>query len=144
MRAISLWQPWGSLIFARLKKFETRHWPTFYRGPLAIHAAQRPCPPIDDLLVELCCDTFGQNWRAELPRGRMLGIVDLVECKSTEAYDVDAIEQLCGNWAPGRYAWRLEEPRVFADPPLAKGRQSFFDWDHTLAVAVPPEQARLL
>ena len=41
MRAVSLWQPWASLIADGRKKVETRHWPMHYRGPLAIHATQR-------------------------------------------------------------------------------------------------------
>ncbi|MBP0020973.1 MAG: ASCH domain-containing protein, partial [Cyanobacteria bacterium SBLK] len=31
-KAISLWQPWASLIAMGRKKFETRHWSTDYRG----------------------------------------------------------------------------------------------------------------
>src|ERR1700694_3122793 len=42
MKALSLWQPWASLIAMGLKEFETRHWATSYRGPLVIHAAKRP------------------------------------------------------------------------------------------------------
>lgn len=41
MRAISLWQPWASLVVLGAKKIETRHWSTNYRGPLLIHAAKR-------------------------------------------------------------------------------------------------------
>ncbi len=39
MKAITLWQPWASLIAIGAKKIETRSWATKYRGPLAIHAA---------------------------------------------------------------------------------------------------------
>ncbi|HOV79542.1 MAG TPA: ASCH domain-containing protein [Bacillota bacterium] len=41
MKAISLWQPWASLVATGAKKIETRSWPTRHRGPLAIHAAKR-------------------------------------------------------------------------------------------------------
>lgn len=40
MKAISLWQPWASLVPAGAKPVETRSWSTSYRGPLAIHAAK--------------------------------------------------------------------------------------------------------
>jgi hypothetical protein len=40
IKAISLWQPWASLMALGLKRHETRHWPTAYRGPIAIHAAK--------------------------------------------------------------------------------------------------------
>lgn len=39
MKALTLHQPWASLIAVGAKKIETRSWSTSYRGPLAIHAA---------------------------------------------------------------------------------------------------------
>ncbi len=128
MRALSLWQPWASLCFTFLKKHETRHWGTDYRGPLAIHAAQKLVTDLNDQLLDLLCDEFGGHWARDLPRGRMLGIVDLTDCRATEALDVDAIDRLCGNFEPGRFAWRLDNPRLFEDPPEVKGRQGFFTW----------------
>lgn len=41
MKAISLWQPWATLIATGAKQIETRSWATSYRGPIAIHAAKR-------------------------------------------------------------------------------------------------------
>ncbi len=40
MKAITIWQPWASLIACGAKKYETRSWATNYRGPIAIHAAR--------------------------------------------------------------------------------------------------------
>ena len=42
MKALSLRQPWASLIANGHKTIETRTWRTRYRGPLAIHASMRP------------------------------------------------------------------------------------------------------
>lgn len=43
MKALTVRQPWASLIAAGVKTIETRSWSTKYRGPLAIHAgAWRP------------------------------------------------------------------------------------------------------
>ena len=44
MQAISLWQPYASLIAAKVKPFETRHWPAQSHRigqRIAIHAALR-------------------------------------------------------------------------------------------------------
>jgi hypothetical protein len=38
MKALSLIQPWASLIVLGEKRIETRSWPTRHRGHLAIHA----------------------------------------------------------------------------------------------------------
>lgn len=40
MKALTLTQPWATLVAIGAKKIETRSWKTDYRGPLAIHAAQ--------------------------------------------------------------------------------------------------------
>jgi hypothetical protein len=40
MRALTLHQPWASLVALGAKAIETRSWPTSHRGPLAIHAAK--------------------------------------------------------------------------------------------------------
>jgi hypothetical protein len=39
--ALSIRQPWASLIVAGLKPVENRSWRVRYRGPLLIHAGQR-------------------------------------------------------------------------------------------------------
>jgi len=41
VKALSLWQPHAHAIALGLKPYETRDWPTKYRGPLAVHAAKR-------------------------------------------------------------------------------------------------------
>jgi activating signal cointegrator 1 len=40
MKALTLTQPWASLVAIGAKRIETRSWRTPYRGPLAIHAAK--------------------------------------------------------------------------------------------------------
>lgn len=41
-KTITLWQPYATLVATGIKQYETRSWPTNYRGPLLIHAAKRP------------------------------------------------------------------------------------------------------
>lgn len=41
MKAITLHQPWASLVALGVKSIETRSWSTNYRGPLAVHASLR-------------------------------------------------------------------------------------------------------
>lgn len=40
MKALTVTQPWASLIAIGAKRIETRSWRSSYRGPLAIHAAK--------------------------------------------------------------------------------------------------------
>jgi len=36
LKALSLWQPWASLMALGVKRIETRSWQTQHRGPLII------------------------------------------------------------------------------------------------------------
>ena len=40
MKALSLTQPWATLVVIGAKRIETRSWHTSYVGPLLIHAAK--------------------------------------------------------------------------------------------------------
>lgn len=132
MKAISLWQPWASLWLSPMKIHETRHWKTSYRGPLLVHAAQRLVSDCGEEVDELCIKKFGACWRRELPRGALLGIVQLVSMISSDEFGPvmrpDSPNFLCGNWEPGRWGWqRDDEFYVLPHPIPYKGRQGFFD-----------------
>ena len=46
MKAITIWQPWATLLPLGVKLYETRSWATSYRGPIAIHAAALKLPQV--------------------------------------------------------------------------------------------------
>lgn len=131
MKAITLWQPWASLWCSPAKVHETRGWYTAYRGWLLVHAAKRK---LDDLaadeLDEIMDTYYGQHWGLEIPFGALVGMVNVVECVRTDqfpaSYD-DTEDGKCGDFYPGRYAWRRGEFRRFAKPIPYKGAQGFFD-----------------
>lgn len=50
--AISLWQPWASLMASGHKSIETRSWSTHLRGLVAIHAAKRWTLELATLLLD--------------------------------------------------------------------------------------------
>ena len=88
-RALTIRQPWASLIALGVKTIETRSWSTAYRGPLVIHAGKavpasgvlgfpvyrNPSPTMDGWFA-LDCKTGG--WLA-LPLGAVVAVVDLVD-----------------------------------------------------------------
>lgn len=49
MKALTLHQPWASLVALGAKMIETRSWSTKYRGPLAIHAGRGKADPTDPI-----------------------------------------------------------------------------------------------
>jgi hypothetical protein len=131
VRAISLWQPWASLRLSPMKIHETRHWRTDYRGPLVVHAAKKLVSRCDEELDELCIQQFGPYWRKELPRGALIGVVDLVSTIRSDEFGpamrTDAPNFICGDWSPGRWGWqRSDEFKPFSTPIPYKGHQGFF------------------
>lgn len=44
MKALTIKQPWASLIVEGIKDIENRTWKTKYRGRIYIHASQKPVP----------------------------------------------------------------------------------------------------
>jgi len=76
MKIISIRQPWAALIVHGIKNVENRTWATRYRGPLLIHASQRP----DDVSREDIERRFGVSPPAQQPLGGVVGVADIVDC----------------------------------------------------------------
>lgn len=133
MRALTLWQPWASLMAVGAKHWESRSWPTNYRGSVLIHAGQAKAPRIDEpRFVDEAIQVLGLADWDTLPKGAVLAVADLVDVVPVtrlapfpEAYDLGSLyrETLFGDWRPGRYAWRFENLWRLETPIEARGRQ---------------------
>jgi hypothetical protein len=78
-KCLSLRQPWAWLVVNGHKDIENRSWETKHRGPLLIHASQRPVPN----LVEVRADVwrrFHVQIPDELEYGGVVGQVNVVDC----------------------------------------------------------------
>lgn len=137
IKAVTIWEPWATLIMAGVKQFETRHWRHGYRGPLVIHASLRwrddqrtivTWHPYRELLAAL-------DWTPEQTLGCCLGIVDLVKIWPTTNGELQATlsdqERKLGDFRPQRFAWQFTNPRRFEKPVAAKGAQSLWYWNLT-------------
>lgn len=134
MKAITIWQPWATLIARGYKHFETRSWGTAYRGPIAIHAAKREPQPWDwEAVAELWAHgiTDFPLRATEYPLGVVVAVAQLAGCeRMTPALIAGqcALERVLGHWEPGRFAWRLEDAAPLARPVPTRGRQGLWDW----------------
>ncbi len=130
MKALTLTQPWATLVAEGRKAIETRSWRTHYRGPMAIHAA-KGIPPI--------AREFARKFtahRAELlPRGAVLCYIDLVACVPTEnvVRGLSADERCFGDYGPGRWAWVFDPAslRVLPEPIPARGALGLWEWEQS-------------
>lgn len=106
MKAISIHQPFASLIASGEKTIETRRWATKYRGDLLIVSTQKKNKLFPDL-----------------PLGRVLCVVEVVGCRPMEPCDEEAA---CCKHYVGAYAWELSNRRRI-EPFDVRGQQGFYE-----------------
>lgn len=139
MKAITIIQPWATLIALGEKRFETRSWRTHYQGPLAIHAGKQvdkeTCErePFRSVLA-------AHGYTADnLPAGAVIAVSNLEECHEVVAAgsesaqlafrEVNGFEFLFGWYSLGRYAWELADVQLLPAPIPAKGQQGLWNWE---------------
>lgn len=151
MKALTLMQPWATLVAIGAKRIETRSWATSHRGQIAIHAA-KTFPGYAKSLCEsaLFCRILGwpeapadldQEWldgnRSRinaLPRGSILATARLVNCLETEmirrhVQPFTEQEEAFGNYDQGRFGFLLDGVIPLAAPVPAKGALGLWEWN---------------
>lgn len=141
MKALSLVQPWATLVAIGAKRIETRSWSTSYRGPIAIHASKSFPGDVQCLVREMPYRKyleqagFGQPW--QLPRGQVIATCRLVDvlptCRGAEPCPAwmpsqDSDEWRFGEYSDRRFGWILEDVKILAEPVAAKGSLGLWEW----------------
>jgi hypothetical protein len=100
MKALTLTQPWATLVAIGAKRIETRSWSTSYRGPLAIHAAKGfPWDARDFTYAKMVRDLVGPHFNSsesgpldkQLPRGSVIATCNLVACWETKWFYLNGL-----------------------------------------------------
>lgn len=158
MKAISLWQPYASLVAHGLKRIETRSWSTSYRGPVLIHAARRYEVDVYHTLWQRFPEVR-DAWLGEPPRGALVAVARLADVRPmawggrprpADALVIDdqtRLERAVGDWQPGRYGWVLEDVRPLDRPIPCLGAQGLWEVRRVTeagAAAYPKRLAREL
>lgn len=154
MYAISLWQPWASLIAEGVKVQETRSWspPHWLIGQrIAIHAAKRRVTKkllkhlpkeIHDPMIK----AYGWDWLSTMPYGAVIctaelfGVARIVDNESDDQGSLPAIrvktgEQVAivpdpyGDYSAGRYIWGLQHIKKTVPPIPMAGKQGLWKCD---------------
>ncbi len=125
LKAITLTQPWAEAVALEIKKWETRSWTTTYRGTLLIHAAKGyPRYAQDFAATEYVLGRIP----GRLAFGAIIAVCDLLDVRPAAevALEVSTLEQLYGDYSPGRFAWQLANVRRLKEPIPAKGALSLW------------------
>ena len=156
MKAITIYQPWASLIACGAKRFETRSWATSYRGPIAIHAGLKYINCFMEGFAERAHKELKERiqdftYMHDLPRGFIIAIGKLAECHliQDDGYAqenqkaeltkyiqrpnyfreyIQGKELIFGDFTPGRYAWEFADVVMLPEPIPAVGHQRLWEW----------------
>ena len=132
MKALSINQPWASLIALGHKRYERRGFQTNYRGKIAIHATAEKRSDEEKLGIT----AFQEDGLLpeSIPFSAVIAIADLVDCIQATPEFMESLTELdkrcCGS-AIGGYLWKLENIQAIAPIP-AKGQLGLWNW-------TPPE-----
>lgn len=135
MKALSLLQPWATLVVIGAKKIETRSWQTQHRGKLLIHASTGKAGSI--FVNELPFKKYIEDFN-KLPFGAIIGMVSLIDIVRTEELFLDDTEmnkltmeeKAFGDYSSGRFAWILEYPVQFATSIPARGSLRLWNYNY--------------
>jgi len=132
MLALSIRQPWASLILHAGKDIENRTWPTKVRGRVLVHAAKGMTRDEWDDAMEFAVDILRQRpplpdgktrtlrelgfAYEDLERGGIVGSVEIVDC----------VQQTDSPWFMGSHGFVLRNPQSMPLIPY-KGQLGFFD-----------------
>lgn len=144
LRAISLWQPWASLVAIEAKRNETRPRPWNFDGEVAIHAAKlcwRDAVP--EYAVPALTHLWANRARFDgyhanifdlylsLPFGKVVCVVDKRGCVATgddngDDRSLTRQEIELGDYSPGRFYYPLRNCRRLREPVTCTGAQGIF------------------
>jgi ASCH domain len=109
--ALAIQQPWVELILRGIKTLEIRSQPTRQRGTIYLYASKRTSQLP-------AAEAAARRWDLEietLPTGKLVGTVELLECRPCRAGDQQAA------WVPadllvGQFAYQLGRPQRLPAP----------------------------
>jgi hypothetical protein len=145
MKALTVMQPFATLVAIGAKTLETRSWATKYRGRLAIHSSASMSPVFKKLCEKEPFKSIlrkaGYKHWSDLPMGAVVCTVSVVGCKTIIWNDetkhkatledgtaIEGNEYYFGDYTSGRKAWKLQDVAKFRDPIPAKGQLNLWDW----------------
>lgn len=125
MKALSIKNPWASLIINGYKEYEFRTWKTKYRGKILIHSS---------LGIEKNVLNKFKDYSLDYNNGYIIGEATLSDCilMTDEFYhellNIDsAVYELSTHEM--KYAWKLENIIKYENPIKAKGNLGLWNYE---------------
>ncbi len=127
IKAITLEQPFASLVSIGAKTVETRSWFTDHRGAIAIHSGNTMKPVTDSYYSSLLISA-GLDCK-RLPLGKIIAIARLVSCKKIITTEIPCYPQLAfSDFTLDWYAFELADIKPLAAPVSVPGGYQLWEW----------------
>ena len=126
MKALTIREPWASLIINGYKKYEFRSWKTNYRGKILIHAG---------LNIEKDMLNRFKDYNIMCTKGAIIGEADLVDCILVDnefnklLLKEDSLVYGKSNHVE-KYAWKLDNINKYEKPIFCRGKLGLWSYDY--------------
>lgn len=128
MKALTIKEPWASLIIEGYKKYEFRSWKTKYRGKILVHAG---------LSVEKDMLKRFKDYKIDVKPGYIIGEVTITDCIlvdekfNKELRSIDSIVYGRSNHVEN-YAWKIENVIKYDNPIPCKGKLGIWNYEENV------------
>ena len=125
MKALTIKEPWASLIVNGYKKYEFRSWKTKYRGKILIHAGMS--------LEKDAAKRFSE-YNLEYYKGAIIGEATITDCIlvdtkfNEELRKINPLVYARSNHVE-TYAWKLENIKKYDKPIYIKGKLGLWNYE---------------
>ena len=125
MKALTIKEPWASLIINGYKKYEFRSWKTKYRGKILIHAG---------MSLEKDAAKRFSKYNLEYYKGAIIGEATITDCIlvdtkfNEELRKINPLVYARSNHVE-TYAWKLENIKKYDKPIYIKGKLGLWNYE---------------
>ena len=125
MKALTIKEPWATLIIEGYKAYEFRSWKTKYRGKILIHAGMS--------LEKENANKF-KDYDLEYSKGAIIGEAEITDCIFVTKEINEELKKINPlvygkSGHVEKYAWKLENVKKYDKPIPVKGQLGLWNYD---------------
>lgn len=125
MKALTIKEPWATLIIEGYKKYEFRSWKTNYRGKILIHAGLS----LEKNMIEIF-----EKYDLDYKFGYIIGEAEIVDCILVDEKFNEKLSKI-NPLVYGKinhmetYGWKLENVKKYDKPIPCKGKLGLWNYE---------------
>jgi hypothetical protein len=128
MKALTIKEPWATLIIEGYKAYEFRSWKTNYRGKILIHAGMT--------LEKENAEKF-KEYNLDYSRGAIIGEAEITDCIFVTKEVNEKLKKINPlvygkSGHVEKYAWKLENVKKYDEPIFIKGQLGLWNYDKVI------------